>query len=170
MFYLIDRGTVAQLAGLPFEIATSQSLFWVEANDGAAQVGDKYVNGVFEPRYTLEDRQYIRLVALENVFTMEMGSGITFNDNMFYSAADSRELIAQALASEDRGIPVFPTQWFLKNGQAIDVTYDDMKAVSALLVDKVKGCYYNREVLRQQILQSPNPESVDLTVGWPVNA
>lgn len=169
MFYLIDRGIVAQIETFPFEIAASPTLFWIEAGDDAAKVGDKFINGQFQPKYSLEERREIRIRVLLNIFLAELESGVTLNDKAFYSDSTSRELIAQALASQDRGIEVFPTQWFLKDGVA-EVTYDEMKAVSALLVDKVKGCYYNREVLRQQILQSSNPESVDLSVGWPVNA
>lgn len=169
MFYLIDRGIVAQIETFPFEIAASPILFWIEAGNGVAKVGDKFINGQFQPKYNLQERREIRIGEMLSVFLAQLSSGVSFDGKDFYSDESSRNLISQALASQDRGIEVFPTQWFLKDGVA-EVTYDDMKAVSALLVDKVKGCYYNREVLRQQILQSSNPESVDLSVGWPVNA
>lgn len=166
IFYLIDRGVVSQIAGKAFEIAPSDDLFWVEAPENIAVIGDKYIDGKFEPQYNLQERQQQQVERLENIFTIQMGSGLIVDKNTFFSDADSRNLISQALACEDRKIPVFPTMWFMANGAA-EVTYDEIKNVSALLVDKVKGCYYNREALRQQIMGSPTPEAVDLTVGWP---
>ena len=167
LFYLIDRGFVTQIAGNPFEVAESIELFWVEAPENSAQVGDKYIDGKFEPRYSLPERQDKRINELMNVFVSHLDDGITVNDKTFFSDAQSRELMGQALSSEDRGIPVFPTIWFLKDQAPAEISYEEVKQASALLVEKVKGCYYNREVLRAAIMGSQDPESVDLQLGWP---
>jgi hypothetical protein len=117
--------------------------------------------------FTVLDRQIICQNKLITYRDNLIHGGFTYNGNTFNSDQDSQILMNAALAQSERGFPVFPANWILKNGSILSMSYDDMKTLSGAMASYVQACYGNYVVLKTQINGSDNPESIDITQGWP---
>jgi len=93
--------------------------------------------------------------------------GFLYNGHVFNSDKDSQFLMSTAMSQSERGFPVFPANWILQDGSIIELTYDEMKALSGALAAYVQACYGNYVILKAQIDASNDPESIDITQGWP---
>jgi hypothetical protein len=96
-----------------------------------------------------------------------MYGGFSYNSNVYNSDKDSQFLMSSAMAQSERGFPVFPVNWILHNGSVLQMSYDDMKALSGAMAAYIQLCYSNYVTLMTAIVGSDNPESIDITQGWP---
>lgn len=114
----------------------------------------------------LAQRQSFCMNNLYNMRINKNAGGCTVSGNTYSTDSSSIDLMNQALATSERGFPVFPANWILLNGSTIQVTYDQLKAVSGAIASKFQTNFNNYVYLAAQINQSSNPESIDITQGW----
>jgi hypothetical protein len=173
MWFLIqneseNNGYVYDIANAQYPVNPDMGLFWVEGAEGVAQRGDKYIDGQFVPRFSLDERRQMRVVQLEQKRDDVINSGIIVNGNSYFTDDKSINLMHQAITMQGLGIEtVFPRAWILSDGSVVTVSFDDMKAVAVAIAGKKDACYANYLAIVPQIMASDNPESVDIDSGWP---
>lgn len=172
MWYLIqnkseNNGYVYDIGNIQYPVNAETGLFWVEAAEGVAQRGDKYINGQFEPRFSLQQRRGVRAQSLEQKRDEMINNGIIVNGNSYFTDDKNINFMYQAITLEGLAIKtVFPRSWILADGNVVTVSFDDIKAVVKAIDVKKDACYANYLVILPQIMASNNPESVDIDSGW----
>lgn len=109
------------------------------------------------------------LSALTNKRDSVIASGVTYNNNVFLTDDNSQNILHKALYMQSSGdkTDTFPRSWILADGLSITVAYTDMQAVAVLIATKTDSAYANYLTLKAQIESSTDPESIDITTGWP---
>jgi hypothetical protein len=171
MWYLIQTDYVYDIAAEQYPVNGDMGLFWVEGAEGAAKRDDKYINGQFEPRLSLDEAKVIKLGFLEQKRDDVIQDGIIVNNHPFYTDDKSISLMLQAITMEGLGIQVtFPRLWGLSNGTLYEISFAEIKDVAIAIAGKKDACYGNYFALKAQIIGAADYaalEAIDINAGWP---
>ena len=117
---------------------------------------------------TIEQRRTVCAATLYDYRNGRMFSPIVVGGNSFGTDPQSQAVMLQAISVESFGIAtVFPTTWILSDNSTAQVTLQDMKDVALALSVRTSACYANYMALLGEINASDDPESIDITQGWP---
>lgn len=140
---------------------------WVHIGDNK-DIAQPTVQDNIDQQYTLDQRKQNVLDSLLLKRDEVIESNITVNAVSYFADNNSVNVMHQALTLEGLAIAtVFPTTWILADGTTTTVTIDQIKAVAAAIATRKNAAFDNYITLAAQINASTDPESIDITTGWP---
>lgn len=120
------------------------------------------------PQPSIEQRRAERAALVNRLRDDRAGTGITFDGHRYDTDPRSRENLAGAVASVGGGggLPD-GFAWRTEDNQLVAMTPQKLAQLGRAVVDHVNACYARSWQLKDTIAASDDPESIDITSGWP---
>lgn len=120
------------------------------------------------PAPSLELRRAERSALVNRVRDAQAAAGVTFDGKRFDSDPVSRANLTGAVASigGGGGLPS-GLQWRTADNQLVAMTPQKLSQLGRAVLDHVNACYVRSWELKDAIAASLDPESIDITAGWP---
>lgn len=120
------------------------------------------------PAPTIEQRRAERSALVNILREQKVAGGVTFDGKRFATDPLSRANLSGAVASANGPGGVPPgLVWRSEDNQAVPMTPQKLAQFGRAVLDHVNACYACSWQLKDAIASSNDPESVDITAGWP---
>lgn len=170
MFYLIFKDKVYDIKDKPYSVNKNDGLFWIEREDGLAEINDYFINENFQLRQSLDDLKKMKIIELEQIRNEVMVSNIIVDNHEYFADDKSILLLHQCITMEGLGIQsIFPRDWILADGSLLKVSFDDIKALAVAISGRKDRAYGNYIALMTTINAAQDKESlnkIDINQGW----
>lgn len=118
---------------------------------------------------SLQQRRAERAALVNLLRDEKASSGVTFDGNSFDTDPVSRANLTGAVASAGGGGGGLPPglQWRTADNQLVAMNPQKLAQLGRAVLDHVNACYVRSWALKDAIAASNDPESIDITAGWP---
>lgn len=117
---------------------------------------------------TLEQRRAERKALVNILRNEKAAAGVTFDGKRFDSDPLSRANLTGAVASVGGGGGIPPGfSWRTADNEIVAMTPQRLAQLGRAVLDHVNACYLRSWQLKDAIEASSDPESIDITAGWP---
>lgn len=141
-------------------------------NDPSNSDWQEYLDWVGEgntadPQYTLQERRDIRWVEAVAICEDKKDGGVIENSITFSTNCDKMNELGNFILGVDKGYAGFSGYWMDTNDDVVSVTITNLNSLIAGYAELVDKCQENAGNLHTTIMASSDPESVDITAGYP---
>ena len=117
---------------------------------------------------SIEHRRAERSALVNRLRDDRAAAGIAFDGHRYDTDPRSRENLSGAVASvgSGGGLPE-DFAWRTEDNQLVPMRPETLTQLGRAVLDHVNACYARSWALKDEIAASDDPESIDITAGWP---
>lgn len=117
---------------------------------------------------TIEQLRAERSALVNILRDQKVAGGVTFDGKRFDTDTLSRANLSGAVSSANGPGGVPPgLVWRSADNEAVPMTPQKLAQLGRAVLDHVNACYTRSWQIKEAIAASSDPESIDITAGWP---